>query len=167
MSETNVIIVQEVVQVVTLESENYTETVNITQNTVQVVTVADQGPPGIQGPPGPEGPPGPIVVASDDTLGGIRSSSSVLVDSEGVATVTPHSIGSLSAQEIIMLHSTYIHTQLTPSEEWIIQHNKNKYPAVAVVDSAGTLVEGDVEYTSLDEVRLTFNGGFAGKAYLN
>ena len=63
--------------------------------------------------------------------------------------------------------NTYIHSQSIPSSQWVINHNLNKYPAVSVVDSAGTLVEGGVEYNSPNTITITFIGGFSGKAYLN
>ena len=43
----------------------------------------------------------------------------------------------------------------------------NKYPSVAVVDSAETQVEGDVEYDSLNQVTITFASAFSGYAYFN
>ena len=61
----------------------------------------------------------------------------------------------------------YTHTQSVPSATWIVTHNLNKYPNVVVVDSAGTVVVGEVIYDSLLEVTLVFTAGFSGKAYLN
>lgn len=62
---------------------------------------------------------------------------------------------------------TYVHTQSTSSATWTITHNMNKYPSVTIIDSANTVVEGEVEYTSLNEVEVTFSGGFTGTAYMN
>jgi hypothetical protein len=42
-----------------------------------------------------------------------------------------------------------------------------KFPSVTIVDSAETVVYGDVEYISLTEIRVTFSAAFGGKAYLN
>ena len=61
----------------------------------------------------------------------------------------------------------YVFTQGTPSDIWEIPHNLNKYPSVDVVDSAGTHVVGDIEYIDVNNLTVTFSGGFAGKAYLN
>ena len=72
-----------------------------------------------------------------------------------------------AASDLISKESTFIHTQATASAEWTIQHNLDKYPSVTVVDSAGSVVIGDCQYTSKNTVVLTFNGGFSGKAYLN
>ena len=62
---------------------------------------------------------------------------------------------------------TFIYTQAIPSAVWVIEHNLNKYPSVSVVDSAGSLVEGGVEYNSANTLTVSFVGGFSGKAYLN
>ena len=36
-----------------------------------------------------------------------------------------------------------MHYENTPNIEWTAIHNMNKYPSVTVVDSAGSIVEGD------------------------
>ena len=53
------------------------------------------------------------------------------------------------------------------SEKWEIKHNLNKYPSVTVVDSADTVVYGNIEYIDSNKLIITFSDGFAGKAYLN
>lgn len=62
---------------------------------------------------------------------------------------------------------TYVHNQASASAQWIIQHNLNRYPTVVVVDSAGTVVMGEVTYIDSNNIVLDFNPSFAGKAYLN
>jgi hypothetical protein len=69
--------------------------------------------------------------------------------------------------EVNNLISTYTYSQITSSATWIITHNLNKRPSITVVDSAGTVVVGEIEYISNNEVKLTFKGGFSGTAYLN
>jgi len=61
----------------------------------------------------------------------------------------------------------YIHTQSTASDAWVVNHELNKKPSVTVVDSANNVVLGDIEYIDNDNVRITFNSQFSGKAYLN
>lgn len=63
--------------------------------------------------------------------------------------------------------TTHIHSQITASATWTIVHNLNKYPSTTVVDSADTVVIGQIEYVSLNELKIIFSGGFSGKAYLN
>jgi hypothetical protein len=62
---------------------------------------------------------------------------------------------------------TYIHTQGEAASVWLIVHNMNKRPSVTVVDTADTVVEGEVQYIDNDRVLVTFKGAFKGKAYLN
>lgn len=62
---------------------------------------------------------------------------------------------------------TYIHKQVIASNTWEITHNLYKYPSVSVVDTGGNVVIGDVEYTSLNTLAITFTAPFSGTAYLN
>ncbi|MDQ3782107.1 MAG: hypothetical protein M3349_04115 [Actinomycetota bacterium] len=62
--------------------------------------------------------------------------------------------------------TAYIHEQLTPAATWTITHNLGHFPSVAVVDSAGSLVHGNVNYISINVVEVSFGSGFSGKAYL-
>ena len=61
----------------------------------------------------------------------------------------------------------YTHDQLTPSALWTITHNLAGFPNVTVVDSAGTQVEGDVDYTDSNVLTIAFSAAFGGKAYLS
>lgn len=61
----------------------------------------------------------------------------------------------------------FVFNQLTPATTWTITHNLARYPAVSVVDSAGTVCYGNVVYTSVNVVTVTFTAGFSGVAYLN
>lgn len=62
---------------------------------------------------------------------------------------------------------TFVFTQAVPADRWVIKHGLNKYPSVTVVDTAGSVVIGDVDYIDINNVVVSFNGIFAGKAYLN
>lgn len=62
---------------------------------------------------------------------------------------------------------SFVFSQDVAATVWVIVHNLGKHPSVTVVDSAGSVVEGDVQYTSLNSCTLTFSAMFAGKAYLN
>lgn len=87
------------------------------------------------------------------------------LDKQGISNdlievkVTPTTIEAIS--------KTYMFEQAIPSATWEIQHNLNKYPSVSIVDSAGSVVMGDVLYVDKNKVVLTFIGQFNGKAYLN
>jgi hypothetical protein len=54
-----------------------------------------------------------------------------------------------------------------PAALWDVIHPLNKRPSVTVVDSAGSVVVGAVEYLSDSEIQITFSAAFAGLAYLN
>jgi len=62
---------------------------------------------------------------------------------------------------------SYTHNQVVASNIWTIIHSLAKYPSVSVVDSAGTYIVGDIEYTDINTVTVTFTGSFSGKAFLN
>ena len=59
------------------------------------------------------------------------------------------------------------YVQLLPSDTWVIKHNLNFHPNVTVVDSAGTIVEGEIHYSDMNHLTLTFASAFSGNAYLS
>jgi len=67
---------------------------------------------------------------------------------------------------------TYVHKQQSAASVWTITHNLNKYPSVTIVDSGFTVVYGEIEYLSKNQLQVTFKEGnqlsaFSGEAYLN
>jgi hypothetical protein len=70
-------------------------------------------------------------------------------------------------QKIKILTDTFIYEQAIAANVWEIQHNMKKYPSVTIIDSANNEVMGTVEYIDNNNLRITFNGAFGGKAYLN
>lgn len=71
------------------------------------------------------------------------------------------------SSEIVSGDKHYEHVQSFASDEWEIEHNLNKYPSITVVDSAGTVVFGEVNYPSRNKVTIKFMAAFGGRAYLN
>ena len=61
----------------------------------------------------------------------------------------------------------YVHDQGLSSATWSITHNLAKKPSVTVVDSANTVVIGEVAYVNDNSLTIKFQAGFTGKAYLN
>ena len=61
----------------------------------------------------------------------------------------------------------YVFNQGSPSNTWTINHGLDFVPNITVVDSAGSVVEGDYSYPNENTVIATFIGAFAGKAYLS
>lgn len=70
---------------------------------------------------------------------------------------TPHPTGD----------KNFVFTQSTPSTDWIIQHNLNKFPSVNVVNINNVLMYGNVIYIDTNNLRIEFSAGFSGKAYVN
>jgi hypothetical protein len=63
--------------------------------------------------------------------------------------------------------SSYTHNQGSPSTVWSINHNLGMFPNITVIDSAGSVVEGEERYLDPNNVVLTFSGAFSGTAYLS
>lgn len=61
----------------------------------------------------------------------------------------------------------YTHSQNVASATWNINHGLNKFPSVTVVDSGGSVVEGDVKFINNSNVEVIFSASFSGKAYCN
>lgn len=61
----------------------------------------------------------------------------------------------------------YVHNQIIAASVWNINHMLGKFPSVTIVDSAGSVVLGDIDYADNNNVTLSFTGAFSGKAYLN
>lgn len=55
----------------------------------------------------------------------------------------------------------------TSSTSVVIVHNLGKIPSVTVIDGSGNRVHGDIDYTDLNNLTITFNTAFSGVAYLN
>ena len=61
----------------------------------------------------------------------------------------------------------FIFTQPTPSIEWTVQHNMDKFPSVSVVNNNNILMYGNTTYIDKNNLKINFSAGFSGKAYLN
>lgn len=62
---------------------------------------------------------------------------------------------------------SYIHNQLVSSSTWTITHNLGFFPSVTVIDSGNNTVIGNVTYISENQLSVSFNATFGGKAYLS
>ena len=124
------------------DAENDTVLVTDGVSTVSI-TVSD---PGVAGPP--------------NTL----SIGTVTTGTTG-ATIT----GTAPNQVLNLVYpvaARHIHTQGTASTTWTITHALGGYPSVSVVDSANTVVVGEVNYVSTSQVVVNFTSAFSGSAYL-
>ena len=68
---------------------------------------------------------------------------------------------------VISEDKNYLHIQGVASDEWVINHNLDKYPSVTVIDSSGSEVIGEVTHIDKNNLKIKFAGGFSGKATLN
>ena len=95
---------------------------------------------------------------------------SLTIGTVTVATTASASITGVSPNQVLNLvypaASRHIHTQGTPSTTWTITHALGGYPSVSVVDSARTVVFGEVNYLSTTQVVVNFSSAFSGYAYL-
>ena len=60
----------------------------------------------------------------------------------------------------------HTHTQGQASSTWVINHTLGGKPQVTIVDSADTVVVGEVTYNSNSVVEVNFTSAFSGFAYL-
>lgn len=88
-----------------------------------------------------------------------------LVSGDNIKTINNQSL--LGSGNISIEDKNFVFTQTTATDTWVINHNLNKYPSVMVTDSAGTVVDGMIEYNSINKVTISFKGSFKGKAILN
>jgi hypothetical protein len=63
--------------------------------------------------------------------------------------------------------ANHVHDQGSASATWVVTHSLNKFCSVTVVDTANTVVIGEIEYNSVNQATLTIQSAFAGKAYFN
>ena len=61
----------------------------------------------------------------------------------------------------------YAHTQGVSASTWNIVHNLNFKPNITIIDSAGSVVEGEIEYLDSNNLVLTVAYAFSGNAYLS
>ena len=72
-----------------------------------------------------------------------------------------------TTNNIFTSDANFVFTQGSSSAQWVVDHNLGKKCAVTVVDSAGTVIIGQVTYNSDNRVTLDFEAAFSGKAFFN
>lgn len=90
-----------------------------------------------------------------------QTSADLVITNDELQFVTKEEKEKLNARQ------NYIHNQIASSTMWEIEHNLKKFPSVSVIDSAGTVMIGDVSYIDENKLRITFSSAFSGKAILN
>ena len=143
-----------------------------------VIIVSNQGPQGIPGATGAQGstgaPGGPT--GAQGTHGatgdqGIQGATGAIGQTGAVgltgATGTTGLQGATGAQGVGIEDVSYRHIQAISLSTWDITHNLGWYPNITVVDSAGSIVEGEISYTNENSLSLIFSSAFSGNAYLS
>lgn len=62
---------------------------------------------------------------------------------------------------------SYTHTQGTPSTEWVVNHNLSFKPSVTVVNNAGEVLIGEVQFTGTQQITVRFTAATSGLVYLS
>jgi hypothetical protein len=142
------------------------------------VTVSLIGVQGSAGPIGPLGPTGPLGVTGPSGEG--------LATGEGPPSAGTGVVGDIYLDYLTtdlwgpkteagwpgepffrsQIKSRYVHTQHSVSDTWLITHPLGGFPSISIVDSASSVVLGDVSYLSDTQVRVSFSAPFSGFAYL-
>ena len=78
----------------------------------------------------------------------------------------PRGVTSWSTDPLPLIPKRHMHTQNVASSVWSVVHQLDGFPSVTVVDSAGSVVVGEVSYSSASSLTISFQGAFTGKAYL-
>jgi len=93
-----------------------------------------------------------------------------VIEPANTAQVRVFNTATAPAPTVVNIGSAFVYfifNQNSPSTTWNITHNLARRPSVTVVDSAGTVVVGEVTYNSDNALTIQFSAGFSGQAYLN
>ena len=63
--------------------------------------------------------------------------------------------------------ANFVFTQGVAAAQWVVDHNLGKKCSVTEVDSANTVIIGQVTYNSDNRATLDFESSFSGKAFFN
>jgi len=129
---------------VTLVTKPLSETVTTQETLKDLVEFHD---PGVAGPPN-------VLTIGTVTVAETPSAS--------ITGIAPNQVLNL----VYPASVRHVHTQGTASTTWSITHALGGYPSVTIVDSAKTVVYGEVNYTNTTQVVVNFTSAFSGYAYL-
>lgn len=124
-----------------------------------------------QAVPGPIGPRGPgIIVGAGVPSNGSGQDGDVYIDEDTGNFYGPKASGTWPITPFYIpppaLNQRYVHTQSVASSTWTVVHPLGGRPSVTVVDSAETVVIGEVGYNNDTTVVISFTTPFSGFAYL-
>jgi hypothetical protein len=96
----------------------------------------------------------------------LGSAGDFYIDTAAGALWGPKGNSAWGANPLPLIPKRHTHTQSSSASTWTVSHTLDGYPSVTVVDSAGTVVVGEVKYDSTSQVTISFEAAFAGKAHL-
>lgn len=162
-------------------------TVEIVEEIVDIVDVAMQGPPGPGVPIG--GQTNQILIKKSDSdydLVWVENPEDTIqkkydINNDGIIDEAEHSLISddsvlfngrpitdfYDVETVNILTARYTYTQSLAIKDWIITHNLGRFPSgIMVVDSAGSVIEGAVQYINNNSIKISFNYAFSGIVYI-
>jgi hypothetical protein len=92
----------------------------------------------------------------------MQNGTSISVPQKSTTNVTVFGLKSVGVSD-----ANFEYEQTSSSNEWQINHNLNKKPSVTIVDTGDNVVVGEVQYIDNNNLTVSFNASFSGKAYLN
>lgn len=101
------------------------------------------------------------------TLGALKEAGLSWEDPKYLATINYLKKNSEDLGLEVTTEKSYEHTQDAISNEWVINHNLDKFPSVVVVDGDGVPIEGIPEYLDRNNLKISFQPAISGMAYLN
>jgi hypothetical protein len=114
---------------------------------------------------------GPFPLAPGDSLQYIDTRGFFCINAQGqekfVGATGPTGLPGATGPTGPGASTTYTFTQGSPSLLWTVTHNLGRWPAVSVVDSSGSEVDGDTLYIDSNNLTIGFSAPFSGLAYLN
>ena len=96
----------------------------------------------------------------------IGSEGDFYIDTQVGNLYGPKGVLSWPSDPLALIPKRNVYIQEAASASWTINHTLGGYPSVTVVDSAGTVVIGEVTYNSTSSITVAFRSAFSGKAYL-
>ena len=138
-----------------------------TQGIQGAVGIGAQGTQGLQGPSGP-GSGAQGTQGLQGAAGGGVTEQQLADAIAGVALGSTDDLPEgVTNKYFTTSRVSYPHIQGVAASTWVVNHNLGFYPNVTVQDSSGTIYEGEISYTTLDSLTLTFSDSFSGQAFLS
>ena len=149
--------------------EEETASIQLVNPTTAIVQINGGafGPQGLQGNTGPQGVPGGSVISGNGIPSvEIGNNGDVYIDVDTGYFYGPKSNTWPGSPFFYNYNQRYQFNQQSPLDTWTINHNLSGRPSVTVVDSAGSLIIGDIQYISNSQIVVSFTAPFSGSAYL-